>query len=1021
MHPPIIARCLSSRQPGLALPLARVPAVPALLRWRRRLGRLCRAAAVRRRGSKATASGRHHGSHWLRSVARNVVHDPHEGNMGLQLVLAIRCDHLKAGAQQRSRVDLELNRRTGIENLNAPPATLHALVRFPRNVQRSFGELLDERHGTREVAGDLVAANLEAVVDLLGVEAQDVDTPRPKRGDHGLLALGIGSALEAEAAGRRPAPVDERAGAAGARGLPETGTIDAAQHRPATAIGHAPIHIVVGDGRLVEGSVEDQGALDEAQATISVAGPAQSPRSRDGPSVVLQRHPRCRALELGRQLTNSTARDRHEVACIRRGHEGAIDLQGVLGGTRRGDRLAETLQLEAGTRHEVDPVVLDVRLVRGRRDGDGAPIHGDVWVHVLEGQGQRRMRRRLWGRKGPGSLKGVLRVDQAARADLALQRGQLADAAEDDILDLVHGELGAVHPDQCGHACDVWRGHGCAAETPVTATRNGGVDVTARSGHMHGVHAGVRECRQRAEPSCRGHRDDVGAVDIRGVARRQVVVVGLVACRCREEHTSGLGVLDGHPQGRVRAAAAPGVARDLGTLRDSIIDGLDRIGDAAGASTVQELQSHQAHPSPSHTCNALPIVANARNSARAMCAVHHVVHWIPILVGKVGAMDVINDAILIVVDAVARNLQRVHPHLLPEILVVVVDARVDDCHSDALADLASPDLPGLRGIDVEASPVVHSPEIGECGVVCKVLARPLDLKHLKDEGLVRVLAARDQEATLFKSEELVEAARERDGPIESTAELEPLPAEGFGPVCADLALLVCIQELAKLALEGDGAVVVCHHRELAIVLQGAAGLEQGTSLSRSEMSAVRSLQLHEVRPGRGTAAQHRAVDGGAAIAHQAAHMASRVGRTLCLLLALGSQGPAEGLLHISAHAGACGQEVESMDPSVEHGEFDFGIHLKILNELLPGFGGNHADHNHADLRQRLRLHHARPGLQLLRTTRPRGSGRASVTDDHAMSAVAALRVCRAIAKLTVGGGSCEDGRKQPTPRHGKPL
>src|SRR5437763_8439097 len=81
-----------------------------------------------------------------------------------------------------------------------------------------------------------------------------------------------------------------------------------------------------------------------------------------------------------------------------------------------------------------------------------------------------------------------------------------------------------------------------------------------------------------------------------------------------------------------------------------------------------------------------------------------------VLPGEVGAVDVVDDAVLVVVDAVARDLPRVGPDIVAQVLVVVVDARVDDGHDDRRRPDPRRPPPG-RG------QVVHAPQLGQEGIV----------------------------------------------------------------------------------------------------------------------------------------------------------------------------------------------------------------------------------------------------------------------------------------------------------------
>jgi len=52
----------------------------------------------------------------------------------------------------------------------------------------------------------------------------------------------------------------------------------------------------------------------------------------------------------------------------------------------------------------------------------------------------------------------------------------------------------------------------------------------------------------------------------------------------------------------------------------------------------------------------------------------------------------------VVVFAIARNFTWIHPHLITQIFVVVINARIDDTNHN-LRGIASESAPSLRGLD----------------------------------------------------------------------------------------------------------------------------------------------------------------------------------------------------------------------------------------------------------------------------------------------------------------------------------
>ena len=75
-----------------------------------------------------------------------------------------------------------------------------------------------------------------------------------------------------------------------------------------------------------------------------------------------------------------------------------------------------------------------------------------------------------------------------------------------------------------------------------------------------------------------------------------------------------------------------------------------------------------------------------------------VVKRVAVVVDKVIAMDIVDEAITVVIDAVARNLTRVGPDVGGQIRVGVVDAGVDNTDDDIPRTGAH--LPGFRRVNI---------------------------------------------------------------------------------------------------------------------------------------------------------------------------------------------------------------------------------------------------------------------------------------------------------------------------------
>src|SRR5262249_24208377 len=115
------------------------------------------------------------------------------------------------------------------------------------------------------------------------------------------------------------------------------------------------------------------------------------------------------------------------------------------------------------------------------------------------------------------------------------------------------------------------------------------------------------------------------------------------------------------------------------------------------AGGVEELERHEADV-PIDAGDADAVVADRPDGAGHVGAVAVVVHGVAVVVHEVVAVDVIDVAVVVVVDAVAGDFAGVGPDVGGQVGVVVVDAALDDGDGDAAG--AGGRVPGLGGVDV---------------------------------------------------------------------------------------------------------------------------------------------------------------------------------------------------------------------------------------------------------------------------------------------------------------------------------
>ena len=247
---------------------------------------------------------------------------------------------------------------------------------------------------------------------------------------------------------------------------------------------------------------------------------------------------------------------------------------------------------------------------------------------------------------------------------------------------------------------------------------------------MDGPPPEVRERRPGVGPRGGGHRDDVREIVAGGVERRGVIVRRLVPRRGNEEDPARSVSLDGVEQGLGKPSAAPTVAGrydvDPSILHElDIFQAVDRIVSRTGPRGVQELARHDAD-GPVDANDPDAVVPDRPDRARDMGAVGIVVHRVGVIVEGVDTEAVVDVTVAVVIDSVTVAILRVAEHVRGQVLVRVVDSRVEHGHDDVAAPGAH--VPGSNDIDVcmghpaARAGIGQSPEIAEAWIVGSGLA-----------------------------------------------------------------------------------------------------------------------------------------------------------------------------------------------------------------------------------------------------------------------------------------------------------
>ena len=160
-----------------------------------------------------------------------------------------------------------------------------------------------------------------------------------------------------------------------------------------------------------------------------------------------------------------------------------------------------------------------------------------------------------------------------------------------------------------------------------------------------------------------------------------------------------------------------------------VVHGREQIGRRAGARVAEALQGHDLYI-PGNARDSDIVVSRRADGACDVCAVAVNIHGVCVTVGEVPAVDVVHIAVAVVVDTVAGNFAGIHPDVVGEVGMGVVNTRVDDSDDDAAR--ARRDFPCFRCVDVcvwlptKLSCVVQAPELRKVRVVG---VRRLVLKH----------------------------------------------------------------------------------------------------------------------------------------------------------------------------------------------------------------------------------------------------------------------------------------------------
>ncbi len=359
--------------------------------------------------------------------------------------------------------------------------------------------------------------------------------------------------------------------------------------------------------------------------------------------------------------------------------------------------------------------VIGLERIGGNRTVEGEPHFVD------RADESRRQVRSQHARPGDVGAERGSDVESSLRESHFHERLLGIDRLQEPIDDLVVRPLGTGLPEQAGGSRNVRSGHRGAVEGGVRVVARGAQDADPRRGQIDAPGPVVRERGQLIGRIGRRHGDHVVQF-VAGRIERHVVVVFAVVSGGRHEEMAGVACTgDGVVNGlRVVIARAPTVVGDHRPVGDRVVDRLDGRAEVAAAARIEELERHDLGL-PVDADHARCVVPDRGDGSRNVGAVVVVVHRVAVAIVEVVAVDVVDVTVAIVVETVARHLARIDPHVGRQVLMEIVDARVDHGHQGVGAP--GRDVPRLGRIDVGIgrpaglAQIVKPPKVPELGIV----------------------------------------------------------------------------------------------------------------------------------------------------------------------------------------------------------------------------------------------------------------------------------------------------------------
>lgn len=337
---------------------------------------------------------------------------------------------------------------------------------------------------------------------------------------------------------------------------------------------------------------------------------------------------------------------------------------------------------------------------------------GDVFAKL--GPDLARGPGRFKGREGAGvgmcGLEGGISIDAAVAEGCVFARcTEICGCILDDGAYFEGSEGGVTGKHEGGKAGDMRRRHAGTAHGAVAAPHTQRPDHHARSSDVDVITA-VGEAGDGVGGSGGGYGD--GGVLSSGPV---IDLTAIVAC-CGYDDDAVLNcVFDGYLFATAVGCTTQAEVNHFGALIDGVENGFDFIGKGAEAGRSEDAEGHETSLGR-YAGDAFSIIDTGSDDAGNVAPVTKPVVDVVIVGGKVPTINIIDKAIMVVIDAVVCDFGRVGPKGIFEVFVIEIDTAVD--YSDDDGRVASGDIPGLGHVYAIEVASVMSGVIG--GVVLVV-------------------------------------------------------------------------------------------------------------------------------------------------------------------------------------------------------------------------------------------------------------------------------------------------------------